>query len=154
MSSAFSLRLLMQMFAMIPFSHRMPHRRLQSNPASALRKSPSIWIWDFQGHRTCHRCPFLCYASHGVRLISERTWQSEVLVCQVEGVGWLPLLPALVSDFFTATECYCVAPVQIHAGYVQPIAMPVKQTHMDFHSPDLFHCCSGDTRYHSPAPCH
>lgn len=38
-------------------------------------------------------------------------------VCQVECVGRLPFLPTLVSDFFTATECSRVAPVQIHAGH-------------------------------------
>lgn len=48
-------------------------------------------------------------------------------VCQVECVGRLPFLPTLVSDFFTATECSRVAPVQIHAGHVQLMAVFVKQ---------------------------
>ena len=48
-------------------------------------------------------------------------------ICQVECVDRLPFLTALVSDFFTATECSCVTSVQIHAGHVQFITVFVKQ---------------------------
>jgi len=48
-------------------------------------------------------------------------------VCQVEGIGRLPFLPAMVSDFFTATECSRVASVQVHTGHIQFIAIFVMQ---------------------------
>ena len=109
-----------------------------------------------QGRWTCHQWPFLCHVRHGVRRISEKTWQSEVLACLLGRVRWSSSVSSALG--IRLLHRHGVQPCgsrpnprrtcPTHCGVCQATWPTWISTR-----PTCSICCNDDIRHHGSVPC-